>query len=64
MVAYQCNRDFLRKIDHICLKSLRKLIFGGISIDENKVLSTKTFDEQLNFLYLVKKLIKVRKGSG
>ena len=51
MVAYQFNRDFLRKIDHIIMfKITQKIVFGGINIDENKVLPTKTFDEQSNFL--------------
>ena len=40
-MSFYC--DSLRKVDFTCSKTLRRLIFLGIKMSENNVLSTKTY---------------------
>ena len=57
MAACRFYRDPLRKVILICSKTVIKLIFYGIKISENKVLSIKTYVDKSNFSDLVLNII-------
>ena len=53
MAACRFYRDPLREVNFICLKTVIRLIFQGIKVTQNKVLSTKTYVDKSNFSRLL-----------